>query len=269
MKFYDNHTHSEFSPDSRMTMEQSIAAAESEGLGGISITDHLDVDAPRDNNKFLPDIAKQQKRIGEIAARHPSIEVFKGIEIGLQPHSIEHIRDYVKGFDFDVVIASIHFVDGEDPYFGEYYRNKDYRQAYGRVLELIYSTALQYRDFDILGHFDYIARYAPYDVRDIRYRCFPDHIDAILKLLAQDGKALEINTNTYRERNGYTPVLDKDILKRFKELGGEAISLGSDAHDRDRIAENFTLFSRFAKDCGFDYLVHYKGRKALFSPITF
>ena len=65
MNFFDNHTHSEFSPDSRMTMEQDIAVAVSKGLGGIAITDHLDLDVPRDSGAFAFDIAEQQKKIAE------------------------------------------------------------------------------------------------------------------------------------------------------------------------------------------------------------
>lgn len=268
-RFYDNHTHSQFSPDSRMRVEELVAAAIEKGLAGVSITDHLDIDAPRAKDEFLFDLSLQQKAIEETASGHSGdIEVFKGIEIGLQPKSIQKIREFVSGYDFDVVIASIHFVDGQDPFYGDYYKDKDYREAYGRTLSTIYSTAVEYKDFDVIGHFDYIARYAPYSVRDITYSEFSDYLDPLLRYLAEEGKSLEINTNTYRERNGHTPVLDIEILKRFRELGGDALSLGSDAHDYVRIGENFPAFSQLVKSCGFDYLVHYKGRKAIYQRIS-
>lgn len=261
-----------------MTAEEAVRSAVEKGMGGIAFTDHLDLDAPRDNDRFVFNIEEQQKAIDEAVAKikgesgansaSPTKfefpEVFKGIEIGLQPCSLKHNAEYVKPFDFDVVIASIHFIDGLDPYFGNYYDGKDFRQAYGRVFELTYQTAKEYEDFDILGHFDYVARYAPYKERDVLYRDFSDSLDLILKYLAENGKALEINTKSYAVHHGHLQVLDAEILKRFKQLGGEMISLGSDSHTSDRVGDNFRYFSQMAQSCGFDNLVCFKKRKPIF-----
>ncbi len=267
-KFYDNHTHSHFSPDSRMTMEKSLAAAASmANLKGISITDHLDIDAPGAKDYFIFDPAEQQKRIGQLSEIYKDIEIFKGIEVGLQEKCIGKIKTFLAPYKFDVVIASLHFIDEIDPYYGEYYKGKDYKEAYSRAYEVMYRNITEFKDFDILGHFDYIARYAPYEVRDIKFSQFADVLDPILKYLASEGKALEVNTNTYRERNGYTPSPDTGILKRFRELGGEAVSLGSDAHEEWRIAENFEKFAAILKECGFKWGVYYKRREGNYYPL--
>ena len=92
-------------------------------------------------------------------------------------------------------------------------------------------------------------------------RYYGDYIDAIFKYLVENGKTFEINTKTYTNHAGYIPKLDLDILKRFKELGGEALSIGSDTHGRDRFGDNFELYSQIIKECGFKYLVYYKNRK--------
>ena len=267
MRFYDNHTHSHFSPDSRMNLAQSLEKAASIPLAGISITDHLDIDAPGSKDFFIFDPAKQQEEIDKYATIYPNLKIFKGIEVGLQECCIEKIKEFTSKYSFDTVIASLHFIDNIDPYYGEYYIGKSKSQAYGRAYEVMHKCIIEYGDFDILGHFDYIARYAPYETRDISYREFGDALDPILKFLAEEGKALEINTNTYRERNGYTPQLDLEILRRFKELGGEAISLGSDAHEPWRIAENFEKYTPIIEDCGFKWLVHFEKRKPVFNKI--
>ncbi len=267
MRFYDNHTHSHFSPDCRMTMEESLKGAVKANLAGIGITDHLDIDAPDGKDMFVFDPLEQQNTIAKLSSEFEGLEILRGIEVGLQPECMEKIKGFTSKYTFDVVIASIHFIDGTDPYYGKYYEGKDYREAYSRAFEIMYKTAVEYSDFDILGHFDYIARYAPYSVRDIKYREFADVLDPILRFIANEGKALEVNTNTYRERNGYTPSLDTDILKRFKELGGEAISLGSDAHEAWRVAENFEKYRDIIKSCGFNRLVCFKERKAVFYNI--
>lgn len=268
MKYYDNHIHSHFSPDSKMQAEEAVQSAISNQLAGIAFTDHYDIDAPSRENEFLFDPSIQQQEIERLKSIYP-IEILKGIEVGLQPQSFGKIKQFTGKYHFDTVIGSIHFVDGLDPYYGTYYRDKDYKQAYRRVFEIMYQTAVEYRDFDILGHFDYIVRYAPYknSERNITMAEFGDYLEPLLKFLAENGKTFEVNTKTYRENMGHTPVLDLQILKRFRELGAEAISLGSDSHENYRVGENFDIFSNMIKSCGFKYLVYYKNRKPQFYNI--
>ncbi|MBQ1647887.1 MAG: hypothetical protein II047_05415, partial [Bacteroidales bacterium] len=134
--------------------------------------------------------------------------------------------------------------------------------AYGRYLDTIYSEIRWLgKDFDILGHFDYIARYAPYPKQSIFYKDFPGELDEILKFLVSEGKGLEINTKTYQKYGLRTPELDRDILMRYRELGGEIISLGSDAHDPTRVGDKFMYFAQYVKMFGFRWLAHYEGRR--------
>ena len=108
-------------------------------------------------------------------------------------------------------------------------------------------------DFDIVGHYDYVARYAPYPQASIFYRDFSDIFDAMFKYLAQEGKALEINTKTYKDYHGRTPEMDIAVLRRFRELGGEAVSLGSDSHDAQRTGDNFLHFADVVRSAGFRF----------------
>ncbi len=261
-RLIDTHTHSNFSPDSEMYIGDAINAAIKSGLDGIAFTDHLDLKAPEGDTRFAFDPLLQQAEIIEHRKRS-GIELFTGIEIGLQPHNLADISSFISSCSFDTVIASIHYVDGVDPYQRQYYVEKNEQRAYGRYLELIYEMITAFPDFDILGHYDYIARYAPYNTRSILYRDFPDHLDLILRYLSFNGKALEINTNTYRFRNGDTPILDLNILKRFRELGGEFISIGSDAHSCDRVGEQFEYYIDLIAKCGFRYLTHFNKRSAV------
>ena len=97
----------------------------------------------------------------------------------------------------------------------------------------------------------------------IFYKDFPDLLDAILRYLAENGKALEINTKTYQELHGRTPELDRNILLRYMELGGEIISLGSDSHDACRTGFDFGYYAELIKSCGFKYLAHYEARRLI------
>lgn len=269
MKFFDNHNHSTFSPDSVSSVEAAIRRAMELGLAGLAITDHYDIDAPSRDQEFSFDPAEQQAEIDRVVMAlggdmlRNGFQVMKGIEVGLQPGIMDKIKSFTSSYNFDTVIASIHFVDGTDPYMGTYYGDKEPFQAFSHVLEVMYQTAVAYRDFDILGHYDYVARYSPYGPgsRDITMAKFGDWIEPILKFLAQEGKTFEINTKTYKNHKGYVPTLDTAILRRFRELGGEALSLGSDSHNTDRIGDEFEKYAHIAKQCGFRYLVYFKERK--------
>ncbi len=275
MKFFDNHNHSTFSPDSHSTVEAAIRRAMELGLAGLAITDHYDIDAPSRDQEFLFDPAAQQAEIDKVVMalgrdiQNSGFQVMKGIEVGLQPASMEKIKNFTSAYNFDTVIASIHFVDGTDPYMGTYYGDKDYFTAYSHTLEVMYETAVAYRDFDILGHYDYVARYSPYPegCRDITLAKFGDWIEPILKFLAQEGKTFELNTKTYQNHKGYIPQLDTAILRRFRELGGEALSLGSDSHNPNRIGDSFEKYAHIAKQCGFRYLVYFQERKPQYYKI--
>ncbi len=258
----DTHTHSNFSPDSTMGIKEAMESAKRAGLSGIAFTDHLDLKAPGGDTRFAFDPAEQQIEADKYRS-YAGMDLFTGIEIGLQPENIEDITGFVSNYKFDTIIASIHFIDGVDPYPGDYYEGKEKRQAYGRYLELIYEMTTSYKDFDILGHYDYIARYSPYSDRGLYYRDFPDHFDSILGYLAQNGKSLEINTNTYRFRNGTAPGLDINVLRRYKELGGEFVSIGSDAHSTDRIGDNFDYYLDIIRNTGYRYITYFNKRHAV------
>ena len=275
--FFDTHNHSQFSFDGGNTsVEKSVRSAIEKGLGGICFTDHCDFFVPKMKEDFEPivsevfDVGAQQAEIDRVGAMAADgafgkaarkFKVLKGIEIGLEEHSRELNRNLLAAQEFDQVIASVHYLEDTDPYFGPYYKGKNWKEAYGRYLETLLKEMKRLEDFDIMGHFDYIARYAPYPKESILYRDFPGLIDEILKYLAENGKGLEINTKTYRAYGLRTPQLDRDILIRYMELGGEIICLGSDSHKADQVGTKFDYFAQYVKMFGFRRLGHFEGRR--------
>ena len=116
-------------------------------------------------------------------------------------------------------------------------------------------------DFDILGHYDYIARYPDYKETTIFYSEFSDALDSILTFLAQNGRTMEINTKTYQLYRGRRPELDIEVLRRFRALGGEALSFGSDAHDITRLGDRMDWCREMALAAGFKYEVYFRERR--------
>lgn len=273
---YDNHNHSQFSFDGgRTSVGKTVNSAIGKGLAGVCFTDHCDFFVPPMKAKYeeyVPevfDVEARNAEIDKVNAKCPQdFHVFKGIEIGVQKSERDKIAAHLEKYSFDEIIASVHYLDDTDPFWGGYYEGKTWRYAYGHYLETLYDEMVWLGDrFDIMGHYDYVTRYAPYPECSILYKDFPDILDSMLRYLAENGKALEINTKTYQDFKGRTPVLDKNILMRYRELGGEIISLGSDSHDADRVGFNFERTAALVSRCGFKYLAHFDKRKPVMLPI--
>lgn len=275
MVLFDNHNHSQFSFDgSRTTVESSARAAVRAGLEGICFSDHCDFYVPPMKASFenvLPeyfDVSQQQAEIDRVQKIiGDDVKILKGIEIGMYEECHEPIRRTLEENSFDQVLASVHYIDQTDPYYGGYYEGKEWKEAYGRYLETIYREMIWLKDFDIMGHYDYIVRYASYPQTSIRYRDFSDLFDEMFRYLIHEGKALEINTKSYEGHRGRTVELDHDVLLRYREMGGEIISLGSDSHEPSRVGASFATHAALLKSLGFRWSAHYESRKLVQLPL--
>jgi histidinol-phosphatase (PHP family) len=275
MVLFDNHNHSQFSFDGKRTsVEASARAAAEAGLGGICFTDHCDHYVPPMKASFenvVPEYFNVEEQQAEISRVQSLIgdrtRLLKGIEIGMYEECHEQIRKVLDENSFDQIIASVHYIEKTDPYYGGYYDGKDWKQAYGTYLETIYREMRWLEDFDIMGHYDYIVRYASYPVTSIRYRDFSDIFDEMFRYLIQEGKALEINTKSYEGHRGRMVELDNDVLLRYREMGGEIVSLGSDSHEPSRVGAGFTRHAAFLKSLGFRWTAHYESRRLIQLPL--
>lgn len=266
---FDNHVHSKFSTDGKMTIREACEAALKAGLEGLTFTDHLDIDYPGYEDEFRIDFNPYQSLLGQLKQEyHGKLKILKGIEIGIQPHVIRQTLNEIKGQDFDYRLGSVHILDGEDPYAVGYYDNKSKMQAYIRYFELMTQMVQQFDDFDMLGHFDYIVRKAPYADRSIWYRELGDQVDTLFTALVSKGKGFELNSSTYREQpDRKTAVFDRGFLTRYRELGGTLMTLGSDAHTPEYIGYKFDYFREVAKQAGFRYTVHFEAGKPVYDAI--
>jgi len=267
---FDCHVHSNFSFDSNLAPQDACEKAIKLGFEGIAFVDHLDFDFPGYDDIII-DFNKYSSFMEALKKRYKGrLEIIKGIEVGIQPHVIESSSAIVEKHDFDFAIGSIHILDGLDPYRDPYYCGKSKIEAYEGYLKEILFMIENYDNFDVSAHFDYIVRCADYTDNSMKYCEHSDLFDAIFRLLISKGKGFEVNTGSFRKRtnnNSSTPEYDIEILKRYRELGGEIICLGSDAHSIEFIGYGFDYFKEMVKSAGFKYLTRFKKRKPVFTAI--
>ena len=264
--FYDMHVHSKFSTDSTLDMESAVLKAIELGLSGIAFTDHLDVDFTDYEDEFHYDFNEYFTLLNSLKEKYgKTIDIISAVEIGLQPHVIDETAQLIDGFTFDYVIGSTHLIKHRDPYCGNYFRPDDIKiQSYTEYLEELFNNLKLFKNFkfNTMGHLDYIVRYANFEDSAFYYSDYTTLLDELFKYIISKEMSFEINTSTYLKQ-----PLDKKLLTRYKELGGEFITLGSDAHAPDRIAKNFKNYADIIKDCGFKYVYHYNAGKAIAEKI--
>lgn len=257
--FVDTHIHSTFSTDSTLQIADAVRAALRLGLSGIAFTDHFDLEYTGSPDEFHYDFHEYFRTVSEWRQKlSGKLDIYYAVEVGYQPIAriAQNIKEQLAGFDFDFVIGSTHLIKGKDPYDGSYFTGQPKYSAYREYIEEVLKNLMIYEDFDALGHLDYHTRYANYPDNRFYFREFPDELDAIFRFLVEKGIALEVNTKTYVK----TPI-DVRILTRYRELGGELVTLGSDAHDVQSVGLEFRTYADLLKDCGFRYLTHFKNRK--------
>lgn len=260
---WDTHMHTRYSGDSNAEPVDMINAAIRYGLHGICITDHIDYDYPNDSELFVFDVEKQQTELKILKEKYQdSFPVLIGIELGLQPQAktVMQNQQLLAEHDFDFVIGSSHVVHGFDPYYKEYYEGKSEHEAYLEYFESILENISVFDDFDVYGHIDYVVRYGPNKNAEYSYQRYADVIDEIFIQLIQKGKGIELNTAGLKYGLGH-PHPTENALKRYRELGGEILTLGSDAHKPEHVAYDFRRIPEILKNAGFCYYTVFENRK--------
>ena len=231
---FDFHMHSRVSFDGHDTGEALAQAALAAGLKEICFTDHLDYDPLG----TMPDIAFDTAAYNAEydCLEVPGLVIRRGMEFGLARDNMELFKRDLQRRHFDFVLGSMHFVDDLDVYFQPYWEGKTVFQAERRYLEETLECVKVHEDFDVLAHLTYISKThchpAPRPVPFAEHR---EIIDEILRTLAVKGKGLEMNTSGVDRCGGFLPTAD--YFRRFKELGGEIVTVGSDAHRCDRVGQ--------------------------------
>ena len=266
----DYHVHSNFSGDAKDTLEDMVKSAIDKGFSQICFTEHQDLVFPYlpgeegmfdlNTDSYLYELLRVRNKYED------RIRVCFGVELGMQLDAVRENAIYAKSHEFDMIIASLHLVDKVDPYYPEYFEGKTEEEAYGTYFTRIYENLLRFENFDVLGHLDYIVRYGANKDNNYKYETYKSTIDKILEFLIEHEKALEINTAGIRKgTKDVHPTLD--ILTAYKSMGGELVTIGSDAHNVNDIGADFDRAEEALKECGFKYYCLYENRVAEFKKL--
>ncbi len=267
----DCHLHSSFSGDSKTTMEEMILLGIRQGLSTICFTEHNDFDYPEypdlphdyfllNTDSYLYDLIRFREKYRD------RIRLLFGVELGLQPQTAKANAVFAKSHEYDFIIGSSHVCHGKDPYYPGFFEKQGRDAAIGEYFTSILENIRSFSDFDVYGHLDYVVRYAPGKEEGYSYEKYRDILDRILQLLLEKEKGIELNTggikSGMREMHPCT-----EILRRYRQLGGEIITVGSDSHDTRYIASHFDRAAQLLTACGFRYFCIFEKRVPEFHKI--
>lgn len=265
---FDTHTHSDYSHDGVPSLEALVISAIDKGLKYLAVTDHCDKDCvalPGFDWVRQIDLVSRKKEISALKEKYADkIVLADGLEYGYAKEANDLYVQVEKTYPADYVINSVHVVEGVDVYFREYFEARTKKEAYTAYLNAVRESVDVPYAYDAIGHVGYIARMAIYPDKSMLYSDYNDLIDDILKAVIAKGKALEINTASKGTKCDL--FHDTAILRRYRQLGGELITIGSDSHDPSRLCDEFQEAAAAALSCGFRYAFVYKNHSP--SPVA-
>lgn len=273
----DMHMHTWFSTDSEACPCDMADEAVRKGLKTICFTDHFDKDDLEWGEEGIFDVdayfVEMQKLQEEYAGK---LNIRIGIELGLRTYLKDYYEELTKKYPFDFVIGSVHNVpykkDAEgnilytDPAAEKLFTDRTDKEAYRLMMETTLENVRTSDCFQTLGHLDYVVRYGKSREKEYSYTDYADIIDEILKLLIEKEKGLEVNSAGLKYGLPFAHP-HPDVLKRYRELGGEIITIGADAHKPEHIAYDFARAEEILKSCGFKYYTEFFEQKPVFKQL--
>lgn len=254
--------------DSEADPSENVRQAIRAGLAGLTFTEHFDTHPSEwpacryDYDRIAATIAELRASFGE------QIFIGHGIEVCYQPAQMEWVLKYLEDRRFDVVLLSVHWHGGRALHLREHWDGLDadagtrtYLEAVLEAVDFAGELASRgQRVFDVLGHLDLVKRYTQRFFGRFDVRAHADLVDAILRACVESGLVPEVNLSSLRQGLD-EPMPAEWVVRRYAELGGEAMSLGSDAHVPEHVGAGLAEGVAMLRRAGIERLAVFKDRR--------
>lgn len=261
---FDYHMHTTVSFDGKGTPEQMVCAAAKAGLKEICFTDHIDYELGVTEQTMVFDTRTYNDAYDRLEDRN-GLKIRRGMEFGLKSYNQADLKRDLQRRQFDFVLGSVHFVEEGDVYWKPFWQGRTVAQAYQRYLEETLACVRAHEDYDVLAHLTYVCKSPENPQRvPIDYNDYRELGDEILKTLIAKGKGLECNTSGIDRCGDFLPTAG--FFRRFKELGGEIVTVGSDAHSPDRVGQYTDCACQMLSEI-FGYVCTFEDRRPIYHKL--
>lgn len=263
---FDSHLHTNNSPDAMQSIDELCLAAIQNNLSGISICDHAEVSLFHMADFFelikgsVRDTERARIKYGD------SLKILQGIEISEFFWDDSKVKTFLSLGNYDVILGSVHRVDciGHTDSYSRVDMKHTPHEHLHKFISIYFDDMVRMirgYDFDVLSHLTVPLRYinGKYG-RNVDISPYTDKIEEILDLIIKKGIALEVNTSGIGTNfDDFFP--DENIIRKYKSMGGELITIGSDAHTSDRVGYGIDKAKKLLSDIGFRCYHYYEKRK--------
>ncbi|MDD3252606.1 MAG: histidinol-phosphatase HisJ family protein [Lachnospiraceae bacterium] len=258
----DYHVHS-ISPDAKVPMEDMCRAAVERGLTELAVTDHYEFYAHGVHREFFHE--EYLKRCWDSLERcrqqfRGRLTIRRGMEFGQLHLCREEAFSIIQKYPFDYLIGSVHKIENVDLSRMEYTE-----RTVPQIVESYYRNLIElsaYGEFDCIGHLDLVKRHLVKHGFEVKQELCRDYMDEVLGNVIARGKGIEINTSGFRQGVGEA-MPGPETLKRYRELGGTIVTVGSDAHRPQDVAADLSAAEMMLREAGFPEISFYERRQRI------
>jgi len=261
---YDCHIHSDLSHDGTASMQEICDDLYKRGFSGLYFTDHMDLQRLAGSSlDYGLDFCAYRHSLRLARENWQNfIDICSGVEVGLVPGEAGTCRQEIALLQPDFIIGSLHFLDGQSVYEHNFSPDMTPEEEVIYYLENMLSLVREHNYFHVLGHLDMLLRHAPFDNRSMEKEEYYPLIDDILRTLIDSGRGIEVNTSGYRYGLN-NPHPSWGIIRRYKELGGEIITCGSDGHYLRTIGQGIAEAYDTLRELGYQYISRFVAGKEI------
>ena len=264
------HTHNSFDGFLEATAHAMAQAAIDAGVGVLALTDHCEVNG---QVQGLYPYFDQSASFAEITAARDAftdkLTLLRGIELGQPMEHPEQALAMREAHDYDFVILSLHNIPNIPDFYllrTDRMSEQHYHMLYDKLLDAMIAS-VAFPGVHTLAHVTYPARYWAEAGKQFDIKPHIPRLTKLFEALCKQGVALEVNVSTLWKGYGFA-MPDREVLELYKHVGGELVTIGSDAHAPGNVGNSIANGCRLLLDCGFDQIVAYKEGKQFFVPIT-
>ncbi len=265
----DAHLHTDLSHDSEVPIDEYARQAVERGIAELAITDHVDF-RPGAPAYAFSTFEQRERQVRGAAERWApqGLAIRFGAELTYERDFEGDIRDHIRRHAYDFVIGSVH-IGADSPFTAARVAGWVAGRSLAEIVEPYYvevEAAARSGLFDTLGHIDFVKRFLAPHVTAADLATAPELIDPILRALVDSGTALEINTSGLRQPPGESYPSPATVA-RFRELGGERITIGTDSHRAEHFAFALTDGYASATSAGFESMWFRRGAERVVIPL--
>ncbi|MFR6314171.1 histidinol-phosphatase HisJ family protein [uncultured Ruminococcus sp.] len=278
----DCHTHTGISPDGTGTVAGHAEQAKRLGLPVLALTEHVEMNRyfpqahygilPRNEWEIFDHAAVLEHSLQAVAAEKEQaaadgLTLLCGMEMG-QPNADFGLSESVAAdVRLDFIIASLHELLEKPDFFCLDYQTENIPALMEAYFSQLYDIC-RWGHFDVLGHLTYPLRYIEGEAGiPVPLEPYAEQIRCCFRALAENGRGIELNTSGYRQKYG-KPFPTLEYLKLYREMGGEVLTFGSDAHCAEDLGKGIADGVALAKAAGFSHACYFVKRKPVFLKLS-